>query len=128
MINFLLYLFYRSENIKNRHLALRGDSVLAFFPAINCASLLIFIMKLLALPGIINSNFTTPPYCIAITGGFFMLFILLEPVYMYVIRKKVRKTIYVFKQETTTERQKNGEKIRRYIFISFIAIVVAILL
>jgi hypothetical protein len=128
MRNFLLYLFYRSEQIKNRYLALQGESIVAFFPAINIASLLIVIMKLLLLSGIIDEEVITTPICIQLTGVFCILLIILVPIYMYVNRKKFRKIISTFEQETVPERKKNGRKIMRYIFISFIAIVVAFLL
>jgi uncharacterized membrane protein len=128
MENFLLYLYYRSQNIRNKFLQLREETPLAFFPAINCASLLILIMKLLTRSGIINISSITITFCIVITGAFLVLFIILVPIYLFVSRKKVRRTINNFEQETTAERKMNGRKIIRYIFTSFIAILVAFLL
>jgi hypothetical protein len=127
MEKFLLYLYYRSEKIKNRYLALRPETPVAFFSAINSASLLIFIMKLLALSGIIK-GFATTRFCIVLTGVLWVSLIIFVPVYMYVNRKKVHKIISAFEQETAAEKKKNGGKIVRYIFISFITIVVAFLL
>jgi hypothetical protein len=128
MENFILYLYYRSQDIKNRFLQLRAETPVAFLPGLNCASLLIFIMKLLTLLGIISIGFTTIPSCIVMTCFFPFLFVFLVPLYLYVNKKKVHQTIDAFKQETTDERKRNGRKIRRYIFISLIAIVVVFLL